>query len=257
VRGRPIEARDRAGTPPVAVVSEEMVKRFWPDRDPIGARLTVDGETWATVVGIVADTRQNSVSEKPYAQLYFAVAQGAPRSAYVVTRTTGDPMALAGAVRRAVTATDPLLAMYDVRTLAERLDADVARPRVTAALVTLFAAVALALAAVGIYGVVAYAVTQRAREFGIRIALGASPAAVVRLVVGQGTAPVLAGLVLGLGGAWGASRVLGALLYGVSATDPLAFAGVTLFLGVVALVAAYVPARRATRVDPIVVLAQD
>jgi putative ABC transport system permease protein len=110
---------------------------------------------------------------------------------------------------------------------------------------------------VGIYGVVAYAVTRRAREFGIRLALGARGRDVVRLVVGQGTAPVLAGLALGLGGAWGASRVLGSLLYGVSATDPVAFAGVAVFLGAVALVAAYVPARRATRVDPVVVLAQD
>jgi len=160
-------------------------------------------------------------------------------------------------VRAAVAALDPELAVYDTRTLAQRLDANVARPRVTAALVSLFAAVALALAAVGIYGVVAYAVTQRAREFGIRLALGARGRDVVRLVVGQGTAPVLAGLALGLGGAWGASRVLGSMLYGVSATDPLAFAGVAVFLGAVALVAAYVPARRATRVDPVVVLAQD
>jgi predicted permease len=257
VRGRVIEARDRAGAQPVAVVNEEMVRRFWPGRDPLGSRVTVDGQTWATVVGVVANTRQEGVSEKPYAQLYFSVAQGAPRTAYIVARSSGDPERLTAPVRAAVAALDPELAVYDTRTLAQRLDANVARPRVTAALVSLFAAVALALAAVGIYGVVAYAVTQRAREFGIRLALGARGRDVVRLVVGQGTAPVLAGLALGLGGAWGASRVLGSMLYGVSATDPLAFAGVAVFLGAVALVAAYVPARRATRVDPVVVLAQD
>jgi len=257
VRGRAIDARDRAGAPAVAVVNEEMVKRFWPGRDPIGARLTVDGETWATVVGVAADTHQEGVADKPYAQLYFSAAQGAPHTAYVVVRSAGDPARFTAGVRAAVAALDPQLAVGSVRTLADRLAENVARPRVTAALVSLFAAVALMLAAVGIYGVVAYAVTQRAREFGIRMALGARDADVVKLVVGQGTAPVVAGLAAGLAGAWAGSRVLGSLLYGVSATDPVAFAGVVVFLGAVALVAAYVPARRATRVDPVVVLAQD
>ncbi|AHG87819.1 permease [Gemmatirosa kalamazoonensis] len=257
VRGRVIDARDRDGAPYVAVINTEMAKRFWPGRDPIGGRVSVDGETWCTVVGVVADTRQEGLGQRPYAQLYFSAAQLARGSMFVAVRGAGDPSSYVAAVRNAVAAVDPELPVYDTRTLAERLDRDVARPRVTAMLVALFAAVALALAAVGIYGVVAYGVAQRAREFGIRMALGARPRSVVRLVVGQGTAPVLAGLALGLGAAWGASRVLGALLYGVSATDPVAFIVVTVFLGAVALVAAYVPARRATRVDPVVVLAQD
>jgi len=257
VRGRVIEARDVASAPPVAVINQEMARKFWPNgADPVGSRVSVDGSTWATVVGIVADTRQEGLSAKPYAQLYFAADQFPSRTMFVSVRASGDPARFAGAVRAAVAALDPELPVYDVRTLGDRLDENVARPRVTAALVGIFAAVALALAAIGIYGVVSYSVTQRAREFGVRLALGARDTDVVRLVVGQGIAPVAAGLALGLVGAWAASRLLASLslLYGVSATDPIAFAAVALFLTAVALVAAYVPARRATRVDPAVVL---
>jgi putative ABC transport system permease protein len=138
--------------------------------------------------------------------------------------------------------------------MAQRLSTNVARPRVTAALVSIFGVVALALAAVGIYGVVAYSVTERTREFGVRLALGARGTDVIRLVVGQGVTPVLVGLVIGLGGAWAVSRVLASLLFGIGTNDPLTFAFVAVFLGAVALTAAYLPARRATRVDPLTAL---
>jgi putative ABC transport system permease protein len=258
VRGRVIEARDGAGgAPGAAVVNEEMVRRFWPNRDPLGARVTVDGQNWLTVVGVARDTRQEELGGKPYAQLYLPAVQVPPSRVYLVVRAAGDPKALIGSVRAAVAAIDPELPVYDVQTMAQRLASNVARPRVTAALVSIFGVVALALAAVGIYGVVAYSVTERTREFGVRLALGARGGDVVRLVVGQGVAPVLGGLAIGLAGAWAGSRVLASLLFGIGTNDPLTFAFVTLFLGAVALTAAYLPARRATRVDPLTALRSD
>jgi putative ABC transport system permease protein len=234
-----------------------MVRRFWPNRDPLGARVTVDGQNWLTVVGVARDTRQEELGGKPYAQLYLPAVQVPPSRVYLVVRAAGDPKALIGSVRAAVAAIDPELPVYDVQTMAQRLASKVARPRVTAALVSIFGVVALALAAVGIYGVVAYSVTERTREFGVRLALGARGGDVVRLVVGQGVAPVLGGLAIGLAGAWAGSRVLASLLFGIGTNDPLTFAFVTLFLGAVALTAAYLPARRATRVDPLIALRSD
>jgi predicted permease len=258
VRGRVIEARDGAGgAPGAAVVNEEMVRRFWPKGDPIGSRVTVDGETWLTVVGIARDTRQEELGGKPYAQLYLPAVLTPPSRVFLVVRAAGDPKALVGSVRAAVAAVDPELPVYDVQTMSERLATNVARPRVTAALVAIFGVVALALAAVGIYGVVAYSVTERTREFGVRLALGARSTDVIRLVVGQGVTPVLAGLAIGLTGAWFVSRVLASLLFGIGTNDPLTFAFVAIFLGAVALTAAYLPARRATRVDPLTALRSD
>jgi predicted permease len=254
VRGRVIESRDAADAPPVAVVNEEMVRRFWPNGDPVGARISVDGTTWATVIGIVRDTRQEELGGKPYAQLYFPAVQAPSRQSYLVVRAAGDPAALTGAVRTAVGALDPELPVFDVQTMGERLARNVARPRMTAMLVSVFGVVALALAAIGIYGVISYSVTERTRELGVRMALGAGATDVVRLVVRQGTAPVVVGLAVGLVVAWASSRVLASLLFGIGTSDPVTFALATLFLGAVALLAAYLPARRATRVDPLAAL---
>jgi putative ABC transport system permease protein len=172
----------------------------------------------------------------------------------LLVRTSGSPASLAGPIRRAVAALDPDLPVSDIRTLDERLDQSVAQPRVSMIVLGIFAVMALVLAAVGIYGVLSYTVTQRTRELGIRMALGAESKSVMRLVVGQAMTPVLIGVILGLAGAWGATRLMSSLLFGVSATDPLTFLAVALFLLVVAALASWLPARRATMVDPLIAL---
>jgi predicted permease len=258
VRGRTFTAADGAGAPRVAVINAEAARRFWPGRDPIGARITTGDTTdYMTIVGVVADVRQEGMSAKPYPQLYGVAAQNPMRAMYVVVRTAGDPNALAGAMRRAVAALDPQLPVYNVATMQERVAQSVARPRVTAVLVALFGASALGLAAFGIYGVVAFSVAQRTRELGVRVAVGARPGDVVRLVVRQGMQPAVAGVAVGLVVALAAARLIAGLLFGVGAADPLTFAGVALFLAGVALAATWLPARRATRVSPLEALRAD
>jgi predicted permease len=258
VRGRAFGPQDGPRAPRVAVVGAEAARRFWPGRDPIGARITTGDTTeYMTVVGVVADVRQENMAAKPYPQLYAVAAQNPGRAMYLVLRTAGDPGALAGPVRRAVAALDPQLPVYGVTTMDDRVGRSVARPRVTASLVVLFGTMALALAAFGIYGVVAFSVAQRTRELGVRLAVGARPGDVVRLVVRQGMRPALGGVALGLVAAAASARLLAGLLYGVGAADPATFAGVALFLAGVAALAAWVPARRATRVSPLEALRGD
>ena len=258
VRGRVFREGDAPGAPRVAVVNEEAVRRFFKGRDPIGARITLgDTADYMTIVGVVADVKQEAIGAKPYPQLYGVASQFPRRAMAVVVRTSGEPQAVAQAARRAVTALDPALPVYSVQTLEERVAGTVARPRITAVLVATFGGAALLLAAVGIYGVVSYTVAQRTRELGIRMALGASTPNVMRLVVGQGMAPAALGVVAGLAGAWALSRTIASLLYGVGATDPATFGTTALFLGGVALAAAYLPARRATRVSPTVALREE
>ena len=259
VRGRPYQTGDRADAAPVALVSETLARRYWPDRSPLGARITLgDPEdstsVWMTVIGVVGDVRQDSPAAAAYPQLYLPLAQASSRSLLIALRTSGDPLALTPALKRALAGIDPTLALGRVATMDERVAGTLARPRVNALLLGGFAATALVLAAFGIYGVIAYSVVQRTRELGIRMALGARTDDVLRLVLRQGMAPVLAGLALGLGGAAAASRVLRGLLYGVGGTDPITYAGVAAFLAGVALLASYLPARRAALADPIVAL---
>ncbi|HEY0970925.1 MAG TPA: ABC transporter permease [Gemmatimonadales bacterium] len=254
--GRLIEARDAAGAPPVAVVNEELVRRFLDGRDPIGRRITFGDPsnpetTWMTIVGVVGNVAQEGVTAAPYPQLYRSLHQFPGRGVFVSMRTAGDPDAVAGAARRALRALDPELPLTDLMTMEQRVSADLARPRVSVALLGVFAGIALLLAAIGIYGVISYAVAQRTREIGIRMALGASTADVRRLVVRQGMAPALIGIAVGVVGALAVTRVMSSLLYGVSATDPVTFVGVPVVLAVIALAAAYVPARRATLVEPV------
>ena len=258
VRGRLLAPSDGPDAPRVLVINETLARRFFGARDPIGARITFgDSTEYATVVGIVADMRQRGLADAPYSQAYAPVAQEPGRSMYLTLRTTGDPTGLAAAVRRAVAELDPALPVYDVRSMEDRLADDVARPRFTSALTTAFALMALLLAAVGISGVVAYAVGQRTRELGVRQALGARPEDVVRLVVRQGMTPVVVGIAVGLVGAAAAARAIRGLLFGVGAADPVTYVGALAFLGTVALVATWLPARRALRVPPAVALVAD
>ena len=258
VRGRLIEDRDRDTVPRVAVINETMARKFWGGEDPIGARFTVGDTTeYMTIVGIVKDAKQEGVGDEAYAQMYRPLSQGVTRNMYVVARTAGDPEAITAALRRTLGEIDPQLPVYDVRTMQQRLAGSVARPRLTAMLTGIFAATALLLAAIGIYGVVAYSVAQRQRELGVRMALGATGGDVLALVTRQGMTPVLAGLTLGLAGAWAGGRLLGSLLYGVRANDPWTFFVVAGFLGAVALFATLLPARRATMLSPTMALREE
>ncbi|HEU4563113.1 MAG TPA: ABC transporter permease [Gemmatimonadaceae bacterium] len=251
VRGRVFTDQDREGAVRVAVVNQTLARKHFPGADPIGHRISTDGESWYTIVGIVGDTRQTEVSGEPYAQMYFPYAQRPTRAMMVVMRTDGDPIAATGALKQAVKAVDADIAVARISSMRQLIDRAIAQPRVNTVLLGIFAAVALLLAAVGIYGVTSYAVAQRTREIGVRMALGAHPGDVLRLVVRQGMAPVLLGLAAGLVAALAATRVMRTLLFGVSAGDPLTFGAITIVLGAIALLAAVLPARRAARVDPI------
>jgi putative ABC transport system permease protein len=267
VRGRDIAATDDSSAAGVVVINERAAAAYWPGEDPIGKRVTFDGDTsnptWLTVIGIARDAKQNDWAAPPYPEAYLAALQNrdflgnaGSHIAYItlVVRTAGDPGALAHAVKNAVWSFDRNLPISEVLTM-DRVVADAnAQPRFEMLLLAVFAAVALALAAVGIYGVMSYSVSRRTHEIGIRLSLGASRADVLRLVVRQGMVLVLAGSAAGMVGALLLSRLMTDMLYGVRPNDPFIFAGVVMVLGLVALVATYVPARRATRIDPMVAL---
>jgi putative ABC transport system permease protein len=262
VRGRIFTDADRAGGAPVVVISQEMARRYWKGADPIGSRITrgdpADPKTeWLTVVGIVGDIRHERLDEAPYPQLYVPMAQSPERRMVIAVRLAGDPMPLAAVLRRVLAEIDPDVPLSDIRTMPERVAQSTARPRISATLLALFAGTALLLALVGIHGVIAYGVAQRTREMGIRVALGAGPRQVIRLVMYEGLAPVLAGVGLGLAGAYAGSRLLRNMLFEVGASDTGTYLVVTCAILSVAAAASYWPARRATRVDPMVALRTD
>jgi predicted permease len=262
VQGRFFDATDRAGGEAVVVINQAMARRFWGGRRAIGARITLgdpaDPEArWLTVVGIAGDVRHERLSDQAYPQIYFPFDQAPIRSMVLAVRAEGDPGSVVPAIRRSLAGIDPDLPLANVTTLEERKAASLARPRVNAAVLGGFALAALVLAAVGIYGVVAYGVVQRTRELGIRMALGAGGGPLLRMVIRQGMTPVLAGMALGLAGSLAAGRVLRSLLFGVGPSDPVTFVAVTFFLVAVALAAIYLPARRAARSDPMVALRND
>jgi putative ABC transport system permease protein len=259
-RGRAIRAEDGPETPWVGVVSEHFARTFWPGEDPLGKRWGYaqgeDSVTWITVVGVAEDPRLTELDEDPYPQVWIPASQsgrsgyGWPRTLRVAVRTGIEPAALAPAVRRAVAEFDPDLPVYALATMNDVVAETLARPRLTAGLLGLFALLALLLAAVGIYGVVSYSVAGRTREIGVRLALGASRRAVLGMVVREGIRPVALGVALGLLLAWAGTRLLDALLFGVEPTDPLTFGVISGLLVAVGLVASLLPARRATRVQP-------
>ena len=230
-----------------------------PGEDPIGKRLTpgrnASPDDWFQIVGIAQDVRQFELTADPKPQMYLPYVQAdffAPRD--LVVKTEVDPIALAGTVRKAVWDIDKDQPVSDIRTMEEIASESVARQRFSTLLLTIFAAVALVLAAVGIYGVMSYSVTQRRSEIGIRMALGAQKADVLKLTVGQGLKLVLIGVGFGLAGAFALTRLMASLLFGVGATDPGTFVIISLVLISVALLANYIPARRATKVDPLTAL---
>ena len=261
-QGRAFNERDDERATPVAVVNETMARQFWQGEDALGKRFKVGpvegANPWITVVGVVADVRQMGVDAPVKAETYVPYWQAASYTLFVprdlVIRTTVEPSSLVPAVRQAIREVDPNQPVANVRTMDEVLGRVTAQRRLGMQLLTAFAALGLLLAALGIYGVLSYFVVQHTPEIGVRMALGAQPADVLKLVIGRGMKLALAGVVVGLFGAFVLTRAMSSLLYGVSAIDPLTFAGVAALLTLVAFLACYLPARRATKVDPMVAL---
>jgi len=258
VRGRLLNAGDRVGTRKVVLVNEAAARAFWPGEDPLGKPVSVgEGDVWtdtATVVGVVGDVRFHSMEVAPTPDVYLSYYQAPTDRLLLFVRTAGDPAALVASVRAALRQLARDAAVSEVRTMTSRVSDATAFARLAATLLALFAAVTLALATLGVYGVVAFAAAERTRELGIRVALGATRADVVRLVLGQGIAIALVGGALGLAGALAATRVLRSLLYDVGPSDPATFAAVVALLLLTVLVASWTPARRAARVPPASVL---
>lgn len=261
-QGRDFDDRDVASAPCAIIVNDAGARKAWPNETPVGKRIpgprdAAGQRTMCTVVGVVGDAHDDGLRQAVRPQIYFAGSQAPAafwnamqRSMFVIARTTTDPRTMTKQLQAAVGRVDPTLPMFDIRSMDERLSASLATGRFNTMLLTALGAIGLLLAAVGIYGVVAYFVTQRTSEIGLRMALGATPGRVLGLVVGQGMRPVLFGVVVGVGLAVAASRLLASLVFGIGTTDPVTFIIVPAVLGVVALAASVVPARRAIRVEP-------
>jgi macrolide transport system ATP-binding/permease protein len=255
VAGRDFDARDTAKSQPVVMVNEEFARRYYNGQSAVGRRLRTDSEgPFAEIVGVARDAKYRDLREQPLPFIYIPLGQEYQGGMTLLVRTEGDPLSVAPGVRSVMQQLNKNLPLYNVKTMQSHVRSALAVDRMIAVLLGVFGGAALLLAGVGVYGVMSYAVAQRTREIGIRMALGASPRDVLRLVVGQGMTLILVGGAIGLALAFALSRVVSGLLFNLSATDPLTFAGVTLLLGCAALLACYLPARRAAKVDPMIAL---
>ncbi|HLW78727.1 MAG TPA: ABC transporter permease [Terriglobia bacterium] len=261
MEGRFFSSSDRPGAPDVAIVNQTMARTFWGNQSPIGRRVRPGfSDPWCTVVGVVEDVKNAGIEKPAGTELYLPLLQKQAEgtaSVYIILRSSIDPRSLVGPARRVVNGLDPQLPVSKIRTLDDVILAAQARPRFLTVLLTIFAGVALILAAVGLYGVIAYGVTQRTQEFGVRMALGARPGDVLMMVLGQGGRLAALGVVLGWIAALALTRTMSSLLFGVRATDPVTYLAVSGVLALVALFASYIPARRATRLDPMAALRQE
>ena len=255
VEGRLFTEHDRRGEMESVIVNEAFAERFWPNENPLGKRLQRGkAGPLRTVVGIIHDAKEYSMEKEPPIAVYYPSGQISPRNMFLLVRTTPDPQQMTPAILKEIQTLDPELPAFDVSTMEERLSDSLSRRRFSMLLLGVFAVIALILATIGIYGVLAYSVNQRTHEIGIRMALGAQPGNILKLVIGQALIMVSLGTVMGLAGALALTRVLSSLLYGISATDRLTFVITPLLLGSIALLASYIPARRAARVTPMVAL---
>jgi putative ABC transport system permease protein len=260
ILGRPFGTQDTRSSQMVVVIDEEFARKYYKGQNPIGKRVIFGAppDSMRTIVGVVSHTMHEALDAKPRIQLYLPYAQiGGIPSMSVAVRTTGDPLLMARPVREAIHGVDKDMPLSNVKSMDDLLESSLGQRRLSMILLGAFSAIALVLASIGIYGVLAYSVTQRSRELGIRMALGAARARVLRLVIGQGMALALVGIAIGLVGALALTRLLGTQLYSIRPTDPVTFVGVSLLLAAIAFVATLVPALRATRVDPVVALREE
>jgi ABC-type antimicrobial peptide transport system permease subunit len=253
VRGRSFQEADRIDARPVVVVSEAFAKRYFKDRDPIGATIKTRGKEH-TIVGVVRDVVKERVGQPATPYMYFVAAQQFADEVYFIVRTKLDPHSVIGPVRTALQSVDPNLPLLDPQTMTESMAAGMFVQSIGAVILAFLGLLALVMAAVGLYGVLAFAVSLRTREIGVRIALGAAASSVVGMVVGQAARMVFVGGVIGSGLAIAVAVALRSQLFGVKPADPVTLAAVALILAVVAVAAAAIPARRATRISPIVSL---
>jgi putative ABC transport system permease protein len=258
VRGRPLAESDNRQRNPVVVISESMARRYWPNEEPLGERIAFDksdkGPNWREIIGVVADTRAERLGSPPYPQFYVPYAQLPQRSMTVLVKTAGAPGSVLPDIRAAILSVDREQPLHAVQTMPEVLSASIAQQRLSTLLLAVFAFLSLLLAGIGVYGVMSYAVGQRTQEMGVRMALGARPSILLRMIMSEGLALAAVGILAGVLAALGLARLIAGLLFGIEAYDPVTFVSVAAVLAAVSLIATYVPARRATRVDAIVAL---
>jgi len=260
VQGRAFNDHDTETAPLVMMINQALARRDFPNENPIGKRINL-GNTdakgqpvWWEIVGVVGDIRNLELREAGAPEFYHSALQDSFANMFLVVRTSVEPTAVAGAIRQAAAEVDKSAAVSDIKTMDHIVSDAVTQPRFNLVLLGLFSGIALLLSAAGIYGVTAYSVAQRTHEFGIRMALGAQVGDVLRMIIRQGMLLISVGIAVGLVASFALTRLLRSLLFGVSVTDPLTFVAITLLLTLVALIACYVPARRATKVDPLVAL---
>jgi putative ABC transport system permease protein len=257
LRGRSFTVADTAESPWVAMINDSMARQYWPAENPIGQRLqNGPGEKWRTVIGVVGDVLHDGLDGAPKPEMYLPVEQSmnVESDPTIVVRTTLDSGAAAVELRGVVSALDPAIPVDRIETMHQLVSGSVAQPRFRTIILAAFSLLALVMASIGIYGVMNYLVIQRTREFGIRLSLGATPSDVLRLVLRRAALLISAGMCLGLAGSALLVRFIATLLFGTAPLDPLTFVAVPILLAAVALAASYIPARRATRIDPIVAL---
>jgi putative ABC transport system permease protein len=255
LKGRDFTESDGREAPPVVLINETLAKRYFPNEDPLGKLLKLEGqEAPREIVGVIGSVRHVKLDTEARPEIYAPHTQAPQPTMTIVVRTTSDPLSLVNAMRGQVAAVDKDQPVYDVKTMDQYLAESVAQPRFRTMLLAVFAVVALILATIGIYGVISHSVSQRTHELGIRIALGAQPRDLFKLVVGQGMLLAAEGIAIGLIASIYLTRIMSGLLFGVSTTDPTAFIAIPLLLIGVAFVASYLPARKAMKVDPIVAL---
>ncbi len=255
LKGRLLDERD-GKEPRVLLINETLARKYFPNDDPIGKRIEV---TWGEggpdeIVGVVGDIKEGALDKEPEAAVYWPHSREPYSGMALIVRTAGDAARFGAAVQKEIRGLDPDQPIADLRTMKQVISKSIARPRFNTLLLTIFAGVALVLASVGLYGVMNYSATQRTHEVGIRMALGATRADIMRLVVGNGMLLTLVGIGIGVVASWGLTRVMQSFLFGVGATDAVTFIAVSGLLILVALVANYIPARKATRVNPVIAL---